>query len=114
MKIASHILSIILILWAWHSLAGSVHGQSTEASGPVKAGGFNCSPAPCVLPPTQASEGGGIVTDSDIVSNPLSPKHLLLENSGTDRTFPGKWSRETRERPVCPRVLSWAVQQQRE
>jgi hypothetical protein len=28
--------------------------------------------------PTQASEGGGIVTDSSIVSNPLNPKQLLL------------------------------------
>jgi len=41
-------------------------------------GGFQCSPAPCVLPPTQASEGGGTVTDTPIVSNPLNTKQLLL------------------------------------
>ena len=39
---------------------------------------LTCSPAPCVLPPTQASEGGGIVTDPLIVTNPLNQKELLL------------------------------------
>ena len=61
-----------------HSFARQADDHSAEAPKPLSPGGFNCSPAPCVLPPTQASEGGGIVTDSDIVSNPLSPKHLLL------------------------------------
>jgi hypothetical protein len=59
-------------------LATSAHGQSAETARSVKTGRFNCTPAPCVLPPTQASEGGSIVTDSPIVSNPLNPKHLLL------------------------------------
>ena len=48
-----------------------------HAPGPTKSN-LSCSPAPCVLPPTQASEGGGIVTDSSIVSNPLDAKQLLL------------------------------------
>jgi hypothetical protein len=38
----------------------------------------NCSPAPCVLPPTQASEGGALVNTSPIVANPLNPERLLL------------------------------------
>ena len=42
------------------------------------ADGLNCSPAPCVLPPTQASEGGGTVTDTPIVANPLNGDDLLL------------------------------------
>ena len=48
-----------------------------QAPGPAKSD-LTCSPAPCVLPPTQGSEGGGIVTDSSIVSNPLHTKQLLL------------------------------------
>ena len=78
MKTPSHILLIAVILSAGFFLAGRVQGQSTEMAKSVKTGRFNCSPAPCVLPPTQASEGGSIVTDSPIVANPLNPKELLL------------------------------------
>jgi uncharacterized repeat protein (TIGR03803 family) len=60
-----------------HFFARRPYGQSVEAPGPVSPD-LNCSPAPCVLPPTQASEGGNPVTDTPIVSNPLNPKHLLL------------------------------------
>jgi uncharacterized repeat protein (TIGR03803 family) len=54
-------------------------GQSTKAAapGPLNSD-LTCSPVPCVLPPTQASEGGGIVTDSPIVGSPTNAKHLLL------------------------------------
>ncbi|HXM23164.1 MAG TPA: choice-of-anchor tandem repeat GloVer-containing protein [Terriglobales bacterium] len=48
-----------------------------EAPGPVNPN-LTCSPTPCVLPPTQASEGGGMVTDTPIVTNPLNQKELLL------------------------------------
>ncbi len=70
----SRILIIALALGAGY------FAQSQSASAPAltNAGGFNCSPAPCVLPPTQASEGGNPVTDTPIVSNPLNPKQLLL------------------------------------
>jgi uncharacterized repeat protein (TIGR03803 family) len=52
---------------------------SAHAPGPIhRPGGFNCSPAPCVLPPTQASEGGDTVTVSPVLANPLNPKELLL------------------------------------
>jgi len=63
---------------AGHFLAWRVYGQSAEATKPTTPGRFHCTPAPCVLPPTQASEGGGIVTDSPIVTNPLNAKQLLL------------------------------------
>jgi hypothetical protein len=59
-------------------LVGNAQGQSTGAPRLAKTGRFNCSPAPCVLPPTQASEGGNPVTDTPIVSNPPNPKQLLL------------------------------------
>jgi hypothetical protein len=71
-------LIVALIVSGVHVLAGNAYGQSTESPGSVNPGGFNCSPAPCVLPPTQASEGGSIVTDAPIVTNPLNPKQLLL------------------------------------
>jgi uncharacterized repeat protein (TIGR03803 family) len=66
------------------SLTGPFHRRqvvldpSARAAAPAKTAGFNCSPAPCVLPPTQASEGGSIVTDPVIVPNPLNAKELLL------------------------------------
>jgi hypothetical protein len=39
---------------------------------------LTCSPSPCVLPPSQASEGGGEVTNTPIASDPLDPMRLLL------------------------------------
>jgi len=59
-------------------IAGNAQGQSTGAPRLAKTGRFNCSPAPCVLPPTQASEGGSVVTDPLIATNPVNQKELLL------------------------------------
>jgi hypothetical protein len=39
---------------------------------------FQCSPAPCTLPPVQASDGSGIVTDPAITANPANAQQLLL------------------------------------
>jgi hypothetical protein len=78
MKTGVHVLLIAVALSAGLFLAGRAHGQSSDAPGPAETGGFSCSPAPCVLPPTQASEGGNIVTDSPVVTNPLNRKELLL------------------------------------
>jgi hypothetical protein len=54
MKKRPRISVIVPILLAGHFLAVNEYGQST----PTNPAGFHCSPAPCVLPPTQASEGG--------------------------------------------------------
>jgi hypothetical protein len=78
MKTGFKVLVILLILVVGHFWAGNVYAQSVGAPRLPATGRFNCSPAPCVLPPTQASEGGSIVTDSLIVSNPLNQKELLL------------------------------------
>ena len=86
MKIESRILLIPVVIAAVCFLANTSYGQSTEAPGPTRTGGLNCSPAPCVLPPTQASEGGGMVTDTPIVANRLDPKQLLL--GGVDYNCP--------------------------
>jgi hypothetical protein len=78
MKAKSRVLLIFVMLAAGHFLAGYAHGQSAASQQLMNAGRFNCSPAPCVLPPTQASEGGNFVTDSPVVTDPLNPKRLLL------------------------------------
>jgi len=39
---------------------------------------ISCSPAPCVLPAKQVSEGGQLVNTPSIVSDPVNPRHLLL------------------------------------
>ena len=78
MRKRSRISVIVLVLLAGPSMAERAHGQSAQPSRPVNPGGFHCSPAPCVLPPTQASEGGNFVTDSPIISNPRNAKELLL------------------------------------
>jgi len=39
---------------------------------------MTCSPAPCVLPPLQVSEGGYLVNTPSVAADPLNPKHLVL------------------------------------
>src|ERR1700693_2005628 len=78
MRTGARILHIVLICSGGILLTEGGLGQSLEAPALANPGGFYCSPAPCVLPPTPASEGGGTVTDTPIVSNPLNAKQLLL------------------------------------
>src|SRR5580692_227227 len=79
MKTGSQAIVILLIVMTGHFPAGKAYGQFGQAPGSVDAGGgFTCSPAPCVLPPTQASEGGSVVTDPLIATNPVNQKELLL------------------------------------
>jgi hypothetical protein len=73
----SRMLIIFLALGAGYF----AQSQSAGAGALKDAGGFECSPAPCVLPPTQASEGGALVTDSPIATNPLNEKQLLLNST---------------------------------
>jgi hypothetical protein len=70
---------IALIVAAGHFLAEKAQSQSDKAlPEPTITTNFTCSPAPCVLPPTQASEGGNPVTDTPIVTDPLNSNQLLL------------------------------------
>ena len=48
---------------------------------------ITCSPAPCVLPPTQSSEGGAEVADAPIASDPINRQNLLL--GSVDANCPG-------------------------
>jgi hypothetical protein len=83
MKTRTSVKVILLVLAAGCFLADA---QLTEAPRSVSPD-LTCSPAPCVLPPTQASEGGSIVTDSPIATNPLNEKQLLL--GSFDANCPG-------------------------
>ena len=53
-------------------------GRLAEGQRQTGTTAFHCSPAPCVLPPLQASEGGSIVTDPTIAVDPLNQNELLL------------------------------------
>ena len=74
-------------------LATSAYSQSGnrpfQAHQPLWIGAIEndpviCSPAPCVLPPVQASEGGANVTDAPIAADPLNPQHLLVGSIDTN------------------------------
>src|SRR5580698_3902154 len=56
--------------------AGQVNGAAAPPS--VYSKIVKCSPAPCVLQPTQVSEGGAEVTDAPAAADPLELTHLLL------------------------------------
>ena len=63
---------------------------SPLAAGQGKPALPSCSPAPCVLPPTQASESGrGDVTDTPITVDPLNPLNLLLGSVDANCPPPG-------------------------
>ena len=72
MKTTYQLLSAMaVIVLAWFLVGyGEAKGQSE-----AKSAKFYCSPAPCVLPPTLASEGSGFVTDSHIVTNPINQRN---------------------------------------
>jgi hypothetical protein len=69
------VLTLLVLMGPF--LVENARGQYVETSRPLNPG-LTCSPAPCVLPPTQASEGGSTVTDTPIVTNPMNSEQLLL------------------------------------
>ncbi len=92
----SSFLSAIFVL----ALAPLSLGQALSATVPhgfVEVPGLPpaliCSPAACVLPTIQVSEGGNSVTDAAISANPLNPSDLLIAAQDTN----------------CPRSLGFPV-----
>jgi len=67
--------SILLVAVVALVHVGTAQAQAAHSA---NVGLISCTPAPCVLPPTQASEGGAEVANAPIVSDPLNPMHLLL------------------------------------
>jgi len=64
-------------------------GAAALAAGQNKPALLSCSHAPCVLPPTQASEGGNNVTDTPITADPLNPLNLLVGSFDGNCPLPG-------------------------
>ncbi len=85
----------------------------SQASGQSAQGGssniLTCSPAPCVLPPTQVSGGGYAVNSPVIVASPVDGRHLLLgvddfncpRGSGIAASFTSKDGGSTWAGPFC-------------
>jgi hypothetical protein len=63
-----------LMAQAIHS--GTIHPVSHSAPAGVHTN-LTCTPAPCVLPNVQASEGGSPVNEDPIAANPVNAKNLL-------------------------------------
>jgi hypothetical protein len=75
------VIGIVGLLAVLLSASVCAMGQTNGAtSAPVEVSSkvVICSPAPCVVPPTQASEGGYEVADAPIMADPLDPASLLL------------------------------------
>ena len=102
MKTTYQLLSAMaVIVLAWFLVGyGEAKGQSE-----AKSAKFYCSPAPCVLPPTLASEGSGFVTDSHIVTNPINQKELLLGSFDGNCTQPLGFHLSRNRGSIWQRVL---------
>src|SRR5580698_917384 len=74
----------LVLLLAGPLVAQAVGQSLAETSMPLATPspfpppGVACSPAPCVLPPTQASEGAYGNTFAPIAASPKNPAHLIV------------------------------------
>jgi hypothetical protein len=73
----TQIRSLMLLFAAALTCLAAANGPA-KAQHSVSPATLSCSPAPCILPPIQASEGQYIVTDTPIAANPKNPQQLLL------------------------------------
>jgi len=68
-----------LIVWLIVTATALVaHGQMASAPDHLRQDVLTCSPAPCVLPPAQATSGASSVYDGAIAVDPVNPKNLIL------------------------------------
>src|SRR5690242_20289539 len=82
---ARSMVTWVLLLIACATVA--VQAQSAPPAG-ARFDTLTCSPAPCVLPPAQASEGGNGVVNAPIAANPLNPRQIVL--GSTDFNCPAE------------------------
>ena len=66
-------------------LAGIVGSSAHAADGAPGSGTLTCSPAPCVLAPVQATQGG---FDAPIVANPANQQDLILGSDDLQCPYP--------------------------
>lgn len=74
-----HVFLLSTLVLAVVFIGPSATGQQVIGNSDL----MTCSPAPCVLPPTQVTTGSEVV-DTPIVANPLNPKTLLLGSTDTN------------------------------
>jgi hypothetical protein len=84
-KAVCHAVGVLAILASAAFAVAQANGAAYAPTGAVSKA-TKCSPAPCVLLPTQASEGGYEVADAPIV-DPLNPTHLLLGSDDANCQF---------------------------
>ena len=69
---------LLLVAVSGDFVIGRAGGQLNSSGAQNIPDVMSCSPAPCVVAPKQASEGGNGVVNAPIAANPLHPKQLLL------------------------------------
>jgi hypothetical protein len=77
-KVVGCVVGILAVLASATVLMAGERDGTADLPAIASSKVTNCSPAPCVLAPTQASEGGSLVNTSPIVANPLNATDLLL------------------------------------
>ena len=76
MKIQFCLLALLLV--ASRPLQANGQSQAAGANSLSLLPSLTCSPAPCVLPPTLASEGTGANIFAPVSANPKSPRQLIV------------------------------------
>jgi len=72
-----------LIVWlVVTATAVLAHGQMASAPNHFRKDALTCSPAPCVLPPTQVTAPGYFVANASVVADPVNSKNLLYGSQG--------------------------------
>jgi hypothetical protein len=80
MKIRLCFIAALLCLPLWQAAGQSPVSDGRDSTQPPSSDepSLVCSPAPCVLPPTLASEGVGAVVYAPIQANPVKPNQLIV------------------------------------
>jgi hypothetical protein len=76
LNIFYRVIGIVAFLALAAPFAAAQENNTTH--NPAGPGLFACSPAPCVLAPTQASSGPNTAADAPIVADPVNPKNILV------------------------------------
>jgi hypothetical protein len=75
-SLAATVFALLVFISAAYFITGEAWAQSLPG-GSNGADVIACSPAPCVLPPTQATQGQYFF-DAPVVADPANPAHLIV------------------------------------